>query len=102
MKIIQFLSNSMVFRVRDRPSQIYLSVPIDDWTSLVDEKRSLDILYTDFEKAFDKISHCKLKLKLSKLGFGGHVLNWLDDFLYNRTQYIKVVNSFSRLDFFCM
>lgn len=35
----------------------------------LDQRRQIDAVYTDFSKAFDKIDHDILLLKLSKFGF---------------------------------
>ena len=40
----------------------------------------------DFSKAFDKVSHEKLLLKLHRYGIRGHVLHWIKAFLANRSQ----------------
>ncbi|EYC29460.1 hypothetical protein Y032_0006g2985 [Ancylostoma ceylanicum] len=32
---------------------------LNDWTSLVDEKKDVDVIYFDFAKAFDRVSHSK-------------------------------------------
>ena len=50
----------------------------------------MDIIYIDFEKAFDKVSIEKLIYKLSKYGVGGYVLDWLVAFLVNRQQTVRV------------
>ena len=46
----------------------------------------VDIVYTDFAKAFDKISHLKLLYKLKFYGFGAKLIAWIKDFLVGRTQ----------------
>ncbi len=38
------------------------------------KNKSIDVLYTDFEKAFDKVSHRKLIVKLEAYGIGGKLL----------------------------
>ena len=43
----------------------------DETTGLVDEGRAVDIVYLDFHKAFDTVSHKILKEKLMKY--------WLDE-----------------------
>ncbi len=53
------------------------------------KNKSIDVLYTDFEKAFDKVSHRKLIVKLEAYGIGGKLLEWIKSFLGNRRQ--KVV-----------
>lgn len=48
--------------------------------------KSFDILYTDFAKAFDRVSHRRLLIKLKAYGVSGNVLNWIEDFLKDRKQ----------------
>ena len=66
-----------------------------DWATALDKKQSLDILYIDFEKAFDKVSHDKLIVKLENIGIGGDLMNWLSNFIRNRTQCVKINQSLS-------
>ena len=44
----------------------------------------------DFTKAFDKVQHQKLLLKLAHYGIRGNQLKWVDFFLTNRTQKVVV------------
>ena len=37
-------------------------------SGLLNENKSVDVLYTNFEKAFDKVSHKKLVIKLYAYG----------------------------------
>ena len=47
-----------------------------------------DLILLDFTRAFDKISHDILKIKLNALGITGNLYQWLADFLKNRTQFV--------------
>ena len=53
---------------------------------LLNSNKSVDVLYTDFEKAFDKVSHKKLVIKLFGYGIRGKLLDWIKSFLRNRRQ----------------
>ena len=55
-------------------------------SSLISENKSVDVLYTDFEKAFDKVSHKKLITKLYAYGIRGRLLGWIKSFLRGRRQ----------------
>ena len=68
-----------------------------DWTKALNDQKPVDALYIDFEKAFDKVSHEKLLFKMSKLGIGGVVYEWLENFLCNRPQAVRVGNNYSAL-----
>jgi hypothetical protein len=44
----------------------------------------------DFQKAFDKVPHNRLLEKIKSYGIVGPTLNWIKDFLKNRTQKVMV------------
>lgn len=50
----------------------------------------VDSLYTDFAKAFDRVCHRLLLRKLSLLGVGGALLNWLASYLSDRSHLVRV------------
>ena len=64
-------------------------------TKWLDEGRSFDIIYLDFAKAFDKVCHRRLLVKLEEWGVTGDVLEWLKDWLSGRKQRVKVDGEFS-------
>ena len=51
-----------------------------------------DLVLLDFSKAFDKVSHQKLPLKLHKYGIRGPTLKWIQAFLSDRTQTVVIEN----------
>ncbi|XP_065639303.1 uncharacterized protein LOC124809347 [Hydra vulgaris] len=46
----------------------------------------VDVLYTDFSKAFDKVPHMRLMSKLISYGIVGVILNWIEAYLHDRKQ----------------
>ena len=54
---------------------------------------SVDSIYLDFSKAFDKCDHGIILDKLTALGINGKLYRWIEDFFRNRKQ-IVVVNGF--------
>jgi hypothetical protein len=56
----------------------------------------VDAIYTDFSKAFDKVSHMLLLRKLAKLGFGGSFLAWIVSYFTGHEQFVKASGSKSR------
>ena len=44
------------------------------------------LYYSDFNKAFDKVPHSRLALKLGHYGVRGNARNWISAFLSNRSQ----------------
>jgi len=55
----------------------------------------VDVAYIDFSKAFDSVCHSKFISKLEEFNFGGKVLAWIQNYLSNRTQRVKVGSSLS-------
>ena len=51
-----------------------------------------DLVLLDFSKAFDKVSHQKLLLKLHSYGIRGPRLKWIQAFLSGRTQTVVLEN----------
>ena len=50
----------------------------------------MDVVYLDFQKAFDKMPHKRLLLKLKAHGIGHDVINWLGKWLTHRRQVVIV------------
>ena len=54
-----------------------------------------DLLLLDFSKAFDKVAHKRLLLKLEYYGIRGLVLPWIKVWLIGRTQQIVLESEYS-------
>ena len=50
----------------------------------------VDVIYLDFQKAFDKVPHQRLILKLKSHGMGNSVINWIEQWLTDRKQRVVV------------
>ena len=50
----------------------------------------MDVVYLDFQKAFDKVPHQRLLLKLKAHGIGNDVINWIEKWLTHRKQRVIV------------
>ena len=61
-----------------------------DWCISVNSKKLVDVFFADFCKAFDSVVHSKLIKKLSKYGISGHLLRWIQCFLSDRSQCVRV------------
>lgn len=48
----------------------------------------IDVFYADFSKAFDRVHHNTLLLKLKLLGINDWLIRWLKSYLENRTQHV--------------
>ena len=67
----------------------------NDWTLSLSRHNSVIIASIDFQRAFDSLSHAKLIHKLTGYGISGNLLFWLQSFLTNRTQCVRVGQSLS-------
>ena len=47
-------------------------------TKWVDDGSPVDVVYLDFQKAFDKVPHQRLLLKLKVHAIGNDVINWIE------------------------
>ena len=65
------------------------------WTEALSHGLSIDIIYLDYEKAFDKVPHERLILQLNRYGISGDILRWIKDYLTNRTQQVRVNGHYS-------
>ena len=75
---------------RDSPDPVIPNWFIDDITNNLDVGRQTDCLIMDFNKAFDKVSHCLLTHKLDHYGVRGKSNIWIRNFLSNRKQTVVV------------
>ncbi|GAB0181456.1 mitochondrial enolase superfamily member 1 [Grus japonensis] len=62
----------------------------DGMTSWVDEGRAVDVVYLDFSKAFDTVSHNILVSKLRKHGLDEWTVRWVENWLNSRAQRVVI------------
>ncbi len=67
----------------------------DKVTKALDNGDSVDIFYLDFAKAFDTVPGERLLEKLKSKGIRGKLLEWLQDWLTNRTQRVVCEGKYS-------
>lgn len=70
---------------------------LDVANEYIAEGNCVDILYFDFSKAFDTVSHYRLLVKLEAMGFSQNILNILQNFLSDRYMEVRVGDSVSRV-----
>jgi ribonuclease P/MRP protein subunit RPP40 len=68
---------------------------LDSLTKARDRGKAVDIIYLDFRKAFDKVTHQHLLRKLEAKGVSREVTEWIADWLSERTQRVKINDVFS-------
>ena len=81
--------------IEGRSPTLQLLHVLDIWTKILNQGGTLDVVYCDFMKAFDKVPHQRLLLKLEKYGINGNILGWIRSFLSDRTQCVTINNATS-------
>lgn len=56
----------------------------------LNKRVQVDVIYTDFSKAFDRVDHKILLARLSEYGVTGSLLKWFDSYLSDRSQAVSV------------
>ena len=93
-QVSSFVENSLYdlqhgFRCKRSCVTQLLSV-LHDLGRTLDSGKETDLIYLDFAKAFDSVSHSKLLFKLKSFGISGPLLNWFADYLRDRKQCVIV------------
>ena len=69
----------------------------DDILRMLETGGNVDVIYTDLEKAYDKISHSKLLFKIeNKFKIKGVLLRWIKEFITNRKQQVIIEGTTSK------
>jgi hypothetical protein len=66
-----------------------------DLQKVLDIGGQVDAVFLDYSKAFDKVPHCQLIDKLIKSGIPLPYVRWIQEYLYNRSQVVKLNSSTS-------
>ncbi|CAM5113401.1 unnamed protein product [Eretmochelys imbricata] len=67
----------------------------DEITGSVDEGKAVDVLFLDFSKAFDTVSHSILASKLKKYGLDEWTIRWIESWLDFQAQQVVINGSMS-------
>ena len=78
-----------------RSCQTNLLLYLELLTSCIDKGLDIDVLYLDFAKAFDKVPHKRLLKKVQAHGVSGKVYSWIENWLMDRKQQVKINSSYS-------
>ena len=63
---------------------------LEEITKWINVGSPVDIIYLDFQKAFDKVPHQRLLLKLKAHGIGDSITDWIEQWLTDRRQRVVV------------
>ena len=73
-----------------RSTVLQLLIVLDKWTEILDRGGVVDVIYCDFQKAFDTVPHNRLLEVLYNYGIKDPVLSWIRDFLTNRRHQVAI------------
>jgi len=91
----KLISNKPYGFISGRSTMLQLLHMLDDWTECLEKGGQIDAVYTDFEKAFDKVSHQRLISKLQSYKINHVLIEWTVDFLKARKFRVKVNGGYS-------
>jgi hypothetical protein len=80
---------------RGRSTSTNLSCISHFISAALDKNTQVDVIYTDFSKAFDRIDHNILLNKLRHFGFSDSLLNLFESYLSDRFCYVNVLGLYS-------
>ncbi|CAM4576024.1 unnamed protein product [Caretta caretta] len=67
----------------------------DEITGSVDEGKAVDVLFLDFSRAFDTVSHSIFASKLKKYGLDEWTIRWIESCLDHLAQWVVISGSMS-------
>ena len=73
-----------------RSTTLQLLKALDDWTEALDNGFEVDVIYTDFQKAFDKVPHQRLLGKMKAYGISQEIIDWTAKFITQRKQKVVI------------
>ena len=79
--------NQHGFRAR-RSCETQLITTVQELAKNMSSGKQIDAILLDLSKAFDRVPHRRLLMKLDHYGIRGTTLKWIQDFLIGRTQQV--------------
>lgn len=95
--VTNILSSNQHGFVQKRSTTTNLTCFTQYVSEAMDEQGQVDTIYTDFQKAFDRIDHHILLAKLSNIGFSPAICSLFESYLLNRKQYVEYQGNTSRM-----
>ena len=95
MKINKMFSDKQFGFISGRSTTLQLLNVLTIWSEILDEGGTIETIYCDFMKAFDKVPHQKLLYKIGKYGIVGALHGWIESFLKDRAHYVVINNATS-------
>lgn len=69
---------------------------VHSFAGVLDKSGQVDVIFLDFQKAFDLVSHSQLMHKLHSIGLPAFITNWISSYLSDRTQYVSIEDKCSK------
>jgi len=91
----KFLNNAQHGFRKKRSCETQLISTLEDFNNCLNKKQQIDAILLDFSKAFDKVDHEGLLLKLDHCGISDSLLSWIRSFLIGRGQKVLVDGTMS-------
>ena len=95
--MINYISDSQFGFLQNRSTLQQLLIFFNLLTNQANNKSSVDVIYLDFKKALDSVSHVKLLEKLWAFGITNNVWYWIRAYLTNRVQCVSIHGAVSDL-----
>lgn len=95
LNLNKLLLNSQHGFRKDLSCQTQLFELVTDLHSSLNVSRPVDAIFVDFSKAFDRVPHKRLFLKIRQLQLDQNTTRWIEEFLTNRFQTVKLNNHIS-------
>ena len=76
--------------MKNRSCLTNLLETVEDWTRALEEGFGMDVLYLDYQKAFDTVPHCRLIKKLKWYGIDESLSKWIMNFVSQRQMRVRV------------
>ena len=86
----KLLSNRQYGFIKGRSTLLQLLNMLDKWTHGLESGGQIDAIYTDFEKAFEKVPHKRLLNKIRSYGFPRELTNWIEALLLGRKYRVRI------------
>jgi len=86
----KYFSDRQFGFLKGRSTVTQLLSILDDWTELLESGGRIDVIYTDLDKAFDKVPYRRLISKLYSYQVNKEIIIWIESFLIGRKQRVKI------------
>ena len=86
----KLFTNKQFGFLKGRSTVTQLLTILNQWTDMLENGGRIDVVYTDLEKAFDKIPYRRLVSKLHSYGINKDIILWIEEFLKSRKQRVVV------------